>query len=177
MTLTESIVVAGTDGSPGARAAVSWAGIEARRRRATLALVHAYDEEWVTDPHMPPPGLLDLAVNHAEEVVANAALIARMVAPGVVVRPVAEPGDPVPMLLGAAESAALVVVGSRGHGGFSSLLLGSVGQGVATGAACPVVVLRGHAHVPEGPVVVGVDDCAAECHAIELAFDYAAGYG
>ena len=50
-------------------------------------------------------------------------------------------GDPAAALLDAARGAALVVVGSRGLGGFSSLLLGSVGHHVAHHAPCPVVVI------------------------------------
>ena len=50
-------------------------------------------------------------------------------------------GGPGAVLLEAAESADLIVVGSRGHGGFTGLLLGSVGQQVTGHAACPVVVV------------------------------------
>jgi nucleotide-binding universal stress UspA family protein len=174
---TDAVVVAGTDGSPGARPAIAWAAAEARRRQGTLLLVHAYQGLWIKDAHLPPPGLLDVAVNHAEEILANAALVAHMTAPGVAVRRVAALGDPVPTLLRHAESAELVVVGSHGHGGFASMLIGSVGMGVTTRAACPSVVVRGHSGHLDGPVVVGVDDCAASCHAIEMAFDYAAAYG
>jgi nucleotide-binding universal stress UspA family protein len=156
---------------------VAGAAPEALRRRATLVLVHAYDVQWVREPHVRWPELLDAAVNDAEAIVADAALSAQAAAPGVVVRPVAERGDPVSVLLGHAESAALLVVGSRGRGGFSSLLLGSVGQALVTGAGCPVVIVRGGTGPRKGPVVVGVDECAAECHAIELAFEQAAGYG
>jgi nucleotide-binding universal stress UspA family protein len=177
MTETNAIIVAGTDGSPGARPAVTWAAAEARRRRATLLLVHAYDEMWVRDAHLPPPGLLDVAENHAQEVLANAALVAQMSAPGVVVRRAAEIGDPVPALLRHAEAASLVVVGSHGHGGFAGMVLGSVGHGVTTRAACPAVVVRGGPSIPDAPVLVGVDDCAEGCHAIEMAFDYADAYG
>jgi nucleotide-binding universal stress UspA family protein len=50
-------------------------------------------------------------------------------------------GGPAPILLGAAQGADLVVVGSRGLGGFKELLLGSVGHRLATHARCPVVVI------------------------------------
>jgi len=177
MTETDAVVVAGTDGSPGARPAVTWAAAEARRRHATLLLVHAYDSHWATGDRRPAPGLLDVAVDHAGEVLANATLVAHMAAPGVRVRRAAEAGDPVRTLLRDAERAALVVVGSHGHGGFASMLLGSVAMGVAMRAGCPSVVVRGNSGHLDGPVVVGVDDCAASGHAIEMAFDYADGYG
>ena len=177
MTVTEQLIVVGTDGSPGARLAVGWAAEEARRRGATLLVLHAFDAEWITDRDLPEPGFLDIARNHAEEVAANAELVARMVAPAATIRRAAVRGEPVPEILRAAETAALVVVGNRGHGGFSSLLLGSVGQGVATHATCPVVVVRGRAAASDGPVVVGVDGSAAGSHAVELAFEQAAARG
>jgi nucleotide-binding universal stress UspA family protein len=54
-------------------------------------------------------------------------------------------GHPARVLLDAAEDAALLVVGSRGRGGFTGMLLGSVSQHVVARAACPVVVVRGTA--------------------------------
>lgn len=52
-------------------------------------------------------------------------------------------GNPARVLLSAAAGADLLVVGSRGHGGFTEALLGSVGQHCAHHARCPVVVIRG----------------------------------
>jgi nucleotide-binding universal stress UspA family protein len=49
---------------------------------------------------------------------------------------------PVPALLDEASTDDLLVVGSRGRGGFSGLLLGSVSQQVAQHATCPVVIVR-----------------------------------
>jgi nucleotide-binding universal stress UspA family protein len=51
-------------------------------------------------------------------------------------------GHPAKVLLDAAADAALLVVGSRGRGGFTGMLLGSVSQHVIARAACPVVVVR-----------------------------------
>ena len=54
--------------------------------------------------------------------------------------------DPAPALLAAAQGAELLIVGSRGHGGFADLLLGSVSQQCAHHAPCPVVNVRGQSH-------------------------------
>jgi len=83
-------------------------------------------------------------------------------------------GDPAPVLLRAAGGASLLVVGNRGRGGFSGLLLGSVGVHVATHARCPVTVVRGRAENPFGPVVVGVDGSGTADVAVGLAFEQAA---
>ena len=177
MTITEQIIIAGTDGSPGSGPAVRWAAEEAQRRGATLVLLHAFDADWVTDRNLAEPQVLDIALNHAEEVAANAELLARTVAPTATIRRSVVPGRPVPEILRAAETATLVVVGNRGRGGFASLLLGSVGQGVATHARCPVVVVSGRHVTPDGPVVVGVDGSAPGSHPLGLAFDQAAAHG
>jgi nucleotide-binding universal stress UspA family protein len=55
-------------------------------------------------------------------------------------------GPPALMLVEAAEEADLLVVGSRGYGGFTGLLLGSVSQQCAHHAHCPVVIVRSHPH-------------------------------
>jgi len=67
----------------------------------------------------------------------------------------------------------MVVVGNRGYGGFASLLLGSVSQQVAAHAAGPVVVVRGRADPPPGPIMVGVDCSPSARRALELGFDQA----
>jgi nucleotide-binding universal stress UspA family protein len=85
-------------------------------------------------------------------------------------------GAAVPALLEEAQHARLVVLGSRGIGGWSGLMVGSVAVQVTTHAQCPAVVipsdLRAHAH--DGPtVVVGVDGSKASAKAIDFAFDQA----
>jgi hypothetical protein len=77
-------------------------------------------------------------------------------------------GDPAQQLLERSLEARLLVVGARGLGGFIGLLVGSVSDRVAGRAACPVVVVRGHAS-REMPVLAGVDGSAANQAAVEFA--------
>ena len=62
--------------------------------------------------------------------------------PPVDVRTAIEEGNPSEVLIEQSKEADLIVVGSRGHGGFAGMLLGSVSQHLATHAGCPVVIIR-----------------------------------
>jgi nucleotide-binding universal stress UspA family protein len=139
-----SKIVVGVDGSPGSRAALRWAHDEARLRAADLVVVNVWQYPMMTSlpafGAMPPPD--DLGTE------AQAALLKTLSDEGVdatgdlpVTTVVAE-GAPAAALLEAAADADLLVVGSRGHGGFTGLLLGSVSQQCASHAVCPVVVVR-----------------------------------
>ncbi|MGX7826250.1 universal stress protein [Actinokineospora sp. 24-640] len=89
-------------------------------------------------------------------------------------------GTPVPLLLRASRSAALVVLGSRGLGGFSGLLVGSSAVQVAAHACVPVVVVHGGGpgeRTARGDVVVGVDGSAHSADAIAFAFGEARRLG
>jgi nucleotide-binding universal stress UspA family protein len=136
-------IVVGVDGSPGATVALRWARAEAGLRGATLDVVHAWHEPYVGGiPGMGPYGIsfdeleraaraeLDRAIGHAGPP-----------PPGVRVEPILAPGPAAAVLLEAAKGADLLVVGSRGRGGFTGLLLGSVGQQCVHHAPCPVVVV------------------------------------
>jgi nucleotide-binding universal stress UspA family protein len=79
----------------------------------------------------------------AREALGQAIAAVADLAPGVDIRPVVVEGNPARALLDAAKGADLLVVGSRGHGGFTEALLGSVGQHCVHHADCPVVVIRG----------------------------------
>jgi nucleotide-binding universal stress UspA family protein len=151
-------VVVGVDGSEQATAAVRWAAQEAHRRRATLRVVHAWVWPLYRVPLGPAPGAPPGAGLRAaaESVLASARSTARAVAAELPVVTSLEVGAAVPALLRAAEGAALLVVGNRGLGGFSGLLLGSTGIAVSARATCPVVVVRGNERGGE-PVVVGID--------------------
>jgi nucleotide-binding universal stress UspA family protein len=170
-------IVVGTDGSGWSAAAVRWAAREARRRNAPLRIVLAYEWDWHGGRFGGAPQLREAADHQAETLVSTAVLQAHEAAPDVTVRRAPALGEPVPVLLDAAKGAALLVVGNRGRGGFASLLLGSVGQQVATHAPCPVAVVRGRREVTEGPIVVGADGSPSSDDALGLAFQLAAERG
>ena len=72
--------------------------------------------------------------------------------PDVEIRPLVVQDNPAQALLDCAKGADLLVVGNRGHGGFTGALLGSVGQHCAQHAECPVVIVRGpKARIKRGP--------------------------
>jgi nucleotide-binding universal stress UspA family protein len=164
-------IVVGVDGSAGSTAAVRWAAAEAQLRKAELHVLTAY--------HRQHPGRRFTAgVPAADEdttgVLHKAVTEARSIAPDVEVSGVALPGYAVPVLLHAAEDAALLVVGNRGEGGVLGLPSGSVGSQVATHARGSVVVVRGRPGADTGPVIVGVDDSPSAGTIIGRAFEEAA---
>jgi nucleotide-binding universal stress UspA family protein len=172
-------VVAGVDGSECSLQAVRWAAAEAARRHVPLRLVAAH--AWPAGGLIGDPGLgvdyravlRDVVLGH----LAAAAADALQVAPGLEVEQVEVTGYPVPVLLGDSGSAEMVVLGDRGLGGFTGLLIGSVAVAASAHAACPVVVVRGPE--PDGvtplaePVVVGVDGSPTSEAAVAFAFEEA----
>ncbi|GGK75199.1 universal stress protein [Mangrovihabitans endophyticus] len=167
-------IVVATDGSESSSAAIRWAAREAQRRALPLRITHVFDWEWGEARYDMSHHVLDLARGQAEQVTADAVNEARRVAPRLEVTTDPVLGHPAARLIGDSGTGRMMVLGSRGRGGFGSLLLGSVGQRVATHAACPVVVVRGRGDVTHGPVVAGVDDSPAAYGVLETAFDAAA---
>ncbi|MFA1541984.1 universal stress protein [Actinomadura monticuli] len=156
-------VVVGYDGSGQSEEAVRWAAEEARLRGVPLTVAHAWEMYAAVGPMAVPVADLRAA---AEEVAAEGAKHAREETGDV--HAVLGRGGPTTALMEAAAGAELVVVGSRGRGGFAGLVLGSTAVELAAHAPCPVVVVRERR--AEGPVVVGVDGSAASLEAIGLAF-------
>jgi nucleotide-binding universal stress UspA family protein len=169
-------IVVGVDGSASSRTALRWAAAQAKRTNVPLRVLLAY--------HWRMPGVFatsaeleQAAKDQAELVVEEAVAEARAAAPEVPVTGAAVLGNPAPVLLRAAEEAGLLVVGTRGHGGFTGLLLGSVSQQVATHAPGPVVVVRGRADAGGGPVVAGVDGSPGDDTVLAAAFEEASARG
>jgi nucleotide-binding universal stress UspA family protein len=144
------MIVVGVDASEESRAALAWAVEEGRFRRSPVLAVHAWELPVVptmTGLVPPEPELLtDLTQvrEAAQELVSTIVSEVAGDASDVDVRAEAVEGRPVNALLETAERehAQMIVVGSRGHGGFIGLLLGSVTDQVVRHASCPVVVHR-----------------------------------
>ena len=145
--MSERIVV-GVDGSETAERAARWAAVEARRRGAALELVAAWEVPTNTYGFGMAPITEDIVkglIQAAEENLATAIGVVRDESGDIDLTTTVVEGQAASVLLHEAEDADLLVVGSRGLGGFRELLLGSVGQQCAHHAACPVVIVR-HVH-------------------------------
>lgn len=132
-------VIAGVDHSPAAQAALAWAADEASRRQAVLVPLLVREPAWMDDGsgHWSNEGLSRLDGSE------RAALAAAVPATATcAVEPQVLVGHPGGALIDFAEPQDLLVLGSRGRGGFTGLLLGSTSTSVAQHARCPVVVIR-----------------------------------
>jgi nucleotide-binding universal stress UspA family protein len=151
--MTMERIVVGVDASEGSRRALRWAAEEAASRDAELEVVHVYDytPAWRAEayPSGAEPGPLEVwgpemdaatreAADHAQRLVDE--MVAELDRPGVTTHAVLS-SRPAQILVERSADAALLVVGSRGRGGFAGLLLGSVSQRCVMYAACPVVVV------------------------------------
>jgi nucleotide-binding universal stress UspA family protein len=131
-------VVVGVDGSTGSRKAVEFAFDHASRSGAPVTAIHAWRNAARGDSG---EGLME-EIGAAERILAEALAGFSDQYPDVKVTTEAIPVAPQRVLADASQSAALVVVGSRGLGAFAGLLLGSVSQSVLHHAQCPVAVVR-----------------------------------
>jgi nucleotide-binding universal stress UspA family protein len=138
-------IVVGVDGSKESQAALRWALEEARLRGASLTALHAWTYPVVPGRGIAPAALVippDVVRREAEELLESAVSEAFEGAPEPLVRRVAIEGSPAESLVEASKDADLLVVGSRGRGGLSGVLLGSVSRQCAHDAWCPVVIVR-----------------------------------
>jgi nucleotide-binding universal stress UspA family protein len=137
----ERRIVVGVDGSVSSRAALTWAVGQARLTGAVVEAVIAWDYPVVYGYRVPV--IPDVSVEElAQRAVAGAVAEISRSAGDVEIRSRLVEGDAARVLLDASAGAELLVVGSRGHGGFVEALLGSVGQHCVHHARCPVVVIR-----------------------------------
>jgi nucleotide-binding universal stress UspA family protein len=127
------VITVGFDGSEGARRALDWAVDQARQRAAELHIVRSWTPgEFGSDAEKE---------HYAQSSLDDQVADLRKSAPGLEVTTTVERGHAAQVLLEQAKNADMLVVGSRGHGGFAGLLLGSVSQQVSTHDGAPVVVI------------------------------------
>lgn len=168
-------VVVGVDPSENAMRAAEWAAAEAVVREAPLLLVHAL--------HVPDVSVLEPS-EYARQALADGDVLVNRIAaavrdrvPGVSLRTEVSYLSPAHVLTELSRSAALVVTGTRGHGGFAGLLVGSVSRRLAVHAHCPLVVVRGDQPAERlNEVVLGVEP-GQDAAPIRYAFAAAARYG
>lgn len=178
-------VVVGVDGSVSSEAALRWAGAVAatsgRELRVVLVESHPEPQYMVApEPVWPWPVLrhanpeqISRALKLLNSVVSHTLGDSQRFEASVLT------GDPAGELLAEVEQrgASLLVLGRRGRGGFTSLLLGSVGDQCAGRATCPVAVISHDVTGARGPVLVGVDDSEESAVAARWAADYALTQG
>jgi Universal stress protein UspA and related nucleotide-binding proteins len=146
----EAAVVVGVDGSASSELAIAFAFEQARSRGVGLTAVHAWRLDHIEGAFASSIWTVDWPTFAQGEQILVAESLAgwREKYPDVAVRQHSLRGLPVEALIRASENACLVVVGTRGRGGFGGLLLGSVSQGVMHGAQCPVAIAHGPRESP-----------------------------
>ncbi len=151
-------VLVGVDGTETSLHAVEWAAAEARLRRVPLRIVHVAPAAARVDGH-----------RHATDLLARAYTVAHRGVPDATVHTELLVGDPMTTLAGASAGACQLVVGIIGER-LGGIVLGSMTLHLSDTAPCPVTIVRGEKRPATAPVVVGVDNVAADAAAIELAF-------
>jgi nucleotide-binding universal stress UspA family protein len=136
-------IVVGVDGSEHSLRAVAFAAAEADREGQELTVLHAYNApDPVTDAGLAPAELRQLISEQERIVLSETVAGLSNSYPDLTIKRVSEPHkEPVRALVEAAANARLLVVGSRGRGGFARLLLGSTVHGVLTHLPCPTIVI------------------------------------
>ena len=141
---TWKTVVVGVDGSRGSRSALTWAAAEAADHGADLVVLNVWERTLLPplgNPSVPPGNVVDPGQSAAEYLLQ---VIKEELGenPPVLAQPRVKHGNAAEVLISESAAADLLVVGTRGRGGFVGLVLGSVSQHVAAYAQCPVTVVR-----------------------------------
>lgn len=179
----EDIVVVAVDGSAASDEAVRWAANTAAKRGIPLRLAASYTmpQFLYAEGMVPPQEIYDELQRETMTTIDKARDIALQVAPDLRIGHAVAEGSAIDMLLEMSRDSTMIVMGSRGLGGLSGMVLGSVSSAVVSHAHCPVVVVREDNALHEGnkygPVVVGVDGSEVSRRATEVAFEEAAARG
>jgi nucleotide-binding universal stress UspA family protein len=169
-------MVAAVDGSEESLRAVDWAAREAVLRGAPLRIVSAAATLPRMMDHHDGPGLedvTDVLLDRRDQALATAAARAAKVSPDLLVDTDQLTGAPADAVTESGSGALMLVVGSRGVGAFTALILGSVSRYAATHAPCPVVVVRDEITATHRQVAVGIGDADGSAAALSFAFEEA----
>jgi nucleotide-binding universal stress UspA family protein len=171
-------IVVGMDGSVGAKAALAWACAEARREPGTkIVALSAWlspipaTSPWVVGYDLP----IDLSEATTAELADSVAAVAATGFADVAIQQRVVCGSAAAVLIAQAATADMLVVGSRGLGGFKELVLGSVSHQVVTHAPCPIVIVphtdakREGETARDNAIVVGVDGSPNSIAALQWA--------
>ncbi|MHA7145354.1 universal stress protein [Arthrobacter sp. TmT3-37] len=166
-------VIVGYDGSDGGRRAVLWAARHASAAKLPLIVVHCWVWPLFTQDLGPVAGVKDSGLqNDAEKTAAEGFDVAAQAEPGLEVHKRLVAGFPAEILTRLSAEASLLVTGTRGLGGFSGLLVGSVSLHLAASASCPIMVVREDQPAHEN-VLVAVDGSPESDRAVIVAADLA----
>lgn len=179
MSIVQNRIVVGTDGSRASYGAVAYAARTAASRDAGLLVVSTYDRPALlaTGSRLTPRQSALESINvESDAIVERAVGIGRDTAPGIEVDGLSVEGHAAETMVEYSKEARIVVLGSRGLGGFEGMLLGSVSAAVARYSSCPVIVTREETADLDaaGPVVVGIDGSETSVNATDWAFSEAA---
>jgi len=146
-------IVVGVDGSPESVQALQWAQTLAIALEATITAVTAWHFDTSFGPYSPSEWNPDAdAQNILKDALTQA--FGDQLPPGL--KGQTFQGRPAQVLIDEGKSARMLIVGSRGHGGFAGMLLGSVSSACAEHASCPVLVVHGMGDPRKIPVAVGL---------------------
>jgi len=174
--MTAKPIVAATDGSEESLRAVEWAARQAVLHSARLRIVCAASLPRTASLQLKPERdvVLGFVREHRDRALAAAEARAAEMAPGLLISTDPLEGPPARAVTGSGSGALMLVVGSRGIGAFTAMVLGSVARYTAGHACCPVVVVREETAAVHRQVGVGIgdlDDCA---DSLAFAFEEAA---
>jgi nucleotide-binding universal stress UspA family protein len=151
-TYTDTVVV-GVDGSPASQQALRWARFLSEATKSPLAAVSVWDQAsvygWAAGSWSAMPANWDPSLEARRGLTATLDAVFDAQRPTGLRTAVVE-GNVARTLLEVSRGARMLVVGSRGHGGFAGLLLGSVSSACAEHATCPVLIVHGHTPPPPG---------------------------
>ena len=163
--LGSGLIVVGVDGSAASRQALEWAMVEADARGQRILAIGCYETPLLARASSYPAGsqvtIRELA-DECRRLLTDAAYIATKRHPTPQIEARVLEGTAANVLVDASAHAALLVVGSRGHGRLTGLLLGSVSQKCVARAHCPVVVIGPEARA-ETHTALSVADLRATC--------------